>query len=168
MQEKAFQGSEDSEFHWTTEGIRRDSGPPRPRSVVSPPSSAEPDPPGSENRRFPRIDLKLPILYKILAEEPTVASVAAPPHLPTKTDNISPSGACLVLAERLDRGTVLALSIHLTDRGTISAVGRVVWSPPTETAHHFLIGLEFIVVYQKTRAKTEYLNANILKEILDP
>lgn len=98
-------------------------GPVRPKPAISPLSSSDPEPPGSENRRFPRIDLKLPILYKILTEEPTVASVAAVPHLPTKTDNISPSGACLVLAERLPRGTVLALSIHLTDRGTISAVG---------------------------------------------
>lgn len=151
------------------EGIRREVEPPvRLRSLPSKAVTDEEMPSGSENRRYPRIDLTLPILYKILPEEPLVSSQATLPDLPTKVDNISPTGACLVLAEKLPRGTNLALSLHVAGKGAISAVGRVVWSKPTETAHHYLTGLEFVVVYRKTRAKTEYLNTDILKDLLGP
>lgn len=167
MKEKALPGPEPHEFHWTMEGIRREVETPIPlrppvlREFVESDGATD-----LENRRFPRIDLTLPILYKILPEEPLVASQAALPNLPTKVDNISPTGACLVLAEKLPRGTNLALSLHVEKKGTISAVGRVVWAKPTETAHHFLTGLEFVVVYRKTHTKTEYLNTDVLKDLL--
>ncbi len=169
MKEKVIPVSETHEFHWSMEGIRREVEPAMRLKPVSPKASVEEDAPsGSENRRYPRIDLTLPILYKILPEEPLVASQATLPDLPTKVDNISPTGAGLVLAEKLPRGTNLALSLHVAGKGTISAVGRVVWSKPTETAHHYLTGLEFVVVYRKTRTKTEYLNTDILKDLLGP
>lgn len=169
MKEKAGPVQETHEFHWSMEGIRREVEPPVRVKPSPAKSTVEEDlPPGAENRRYPRIDLTLPILYKILPEEPLVASRATVPDLPTKMDNISPTGAGLVLAEKLPRGTILALSLHVAGKGPISAVGRVVWSKPTETAHHYLTGLEFVVVYRKTRAKTEYLNTDILKDLLGP
>ena len=169
MKEKAVPAQETHEFHWSVEGIRRQAEPAA-RPVPAPSKSMPEDdlPPGAENRRYPRIDLAVPILYKILPEEPVVASQATHPDLHTKVDNISPTGACLVLAEKLPRGTNMALSLHVAGKGAISAVGRVVWSKPTETAHHYLTGLEFVVVYRKTRAKTEYLDTDILKDLLGP
>lgn len=169
MKEKVVPAQESHEFHWSMEGIRREVEPPVRLKLVSSKSSDEEDvSSGPENRRYPRIDLTLPILYKILPEEPMVASHSAPPEHPTKVDNISPTGACLVLAEKLPKGTHLALSLHMAQKGAISAVGRVVWSKHTETAHHYLTGLEFVVVYRKTRTKTEYLNTDILKDLLGP
>jgi hypothetical protein len=151
------------------EGIRREVEPPVRLNVVASKASPEDDSgSGSDNRRYPRIDLTLPILYKILSDEPMVASHTTVPEKSTKVDNISPTGACLVLAEKLAKGTHLALSLHVAQKGAISAVGRVVWSKPTETAHHYLTGLEFVVVYRKTRAKTEYLSHDILKDLLGP
>ncbi|MBL8024095.1 MAG: PilZ domain-containing protein [Elusimicrobia bacterium] len=169
MKEKALPGPEPHEFHWTMEGIRREAEIPAPPRSPHLHVAAEDDAVGdSENRRYPRIDLTLPILYKILPDAPLVASQAALPTVPTKVDNISPTGACLVLAEKLPKGTNLALSFHVEKKGPISAVGRVVWAKPTETAHHFLTGLEFVVVYRKTHTKTEYLNTSVLKDLLDP
>jgi hypothetical protein len=169
VKEKVVPGQEAHEFHWSMEGIRRQAEPEvRVKATPLKPSADDDAPAGAESRRYPRIDLTLPILYKILPEEPLLASQNAFPDLPTKVDNISPTGACLVLAEKLPKGTHLALSLHVAQKGVISAVGRVVWAKPTETAHHFLTGLEFVVVYRKTRTKTEYLTTDILKDLLDP
>ena len=159
---------DDNEFLWGAEGIRRQE-PSEPSSAPPAPVNApegSPPPSAADHRRYPRIDLKLPILYKILNEEPTVASTAVRPFVQTESDNISPSGACLMLAETLPRGTVLALSIHLEDRQKVSAVGKVVWSQPTDTPHHFLTGLEFVVVYKKARTRTEYLSNDSLQDLL--
>jgi hypothetical protein len=126
-------------------------------------------------RKTPKIGViigsisRFPSFIKFCRKNPLVASHAAVPSKPGAAGgNISPTGACLVLAEKLARGTVLALSLHGLEGGSVSAVGKVVWSKPTETAHHYLTGLEFVVVYRKTRSKTEYLNTDILKSLLGP
>lgn len=169
MKEKVGPVQESHQFHWSMEGIRQELEPSVRLKIASSKSSDDDEASsGSENRRYPRIDLALPILYKILPEEPLVASHSTLPEHPTKVGNISPTGACLVLAEKLPKGTHLALSLHMAQKGAISAVGRVVWSKPTETAHHYLTGLEFVVVYRKTRTKTEYLNTDVLKDLLGP
>jgi hypothetical protein len=171
MGEAPDQNPEDHEFFWGAEGIRRIDQAEPAAAFPAPVPAAAPEEPSAplsaaDHRRYPRIDLKLPILYRILAEEPTVASTAVQPFVSSESDNISPSGACLMLAECLPKGAVLALSIHLEDRKKISAVGRVVWSQPTDVPHHFLTGLEFIVVYKKVHAHTEYMNADALQDLL--
>lgn len=169
VKEKMNPAPEPHEFHWTMDGIRREAEPkplvrPVPRDPVDEEGARDAD-----HRRYHRIDLTVPILYKILPEEPLVASqTTVPAKAGAAGGNISPTGACLVLAEKLPRGTVLALSLHGIEGGSLSAVGKVVWSKPTETAHHYLTGLEFVVVYRKTRSKTEYLNTDILKNLLGP
>jgi hypothetical protein len=154
-------------FHWSPQGIR----PPKSDAPDDgkPAGHAAPPPSGAEQRLYPRIDLKLPVLYKIMAEEPVVASTALQPFLPSKSDNISVKGVGLVLAEKLAKGTILALSIHMTEEKLkISAIGRVVWSQATDIPHHFLTGLEFIVVYKKTRSSTEYVDSSVLEKLLRP
>lgn len=158
--------SDDNEFHWTPDGIRRVE---ETRRAAGPPSAhpAKAEAPTStDHRRYPRIDLKVPILYRVLHEEPAVASAGLHPMLPTQIDNISVTGAGLVLAERLPPGTMLSLSLHLEDRKKISAVAKVVWSQPTDTPHHHLTGLDFIVVYRKVQSRTEYLNPSTLQDLL--
>jgi hypothetical protein len=155
-------------FHWSPQGIRA----PKPGESApgaAPAGHAAPPPSGAEQRLYPRIDLKLPVLYKIMAEEPVVASTALQPYLPSKSDNISVKGVGLVLAEKLTKGTILALSIHMTEeKQKISAIARVVWSQPTDISHHFLTGLEFIVVYKKTRSATEYVDSSVMQKLLHP
>lgn len=163
------ESEEPNGFVWSHQGIRPPVPNPKPSAASLPTSHAAPPPAGMEHRLYPRIDLKLPILYKILTEEPVVASTALHPYLPSRSDNISVKGVGLVLAERLSKGTILALSIHLAEnKQKISAIARVVWSQPTETPHHFLTGLEFIVVYRKTQSATEYMNVSVLEALLHP
>jgi c-di-GMP-binding flagellar brake protein YcgR len=158
---------DNNEFHWTPEGIRRVEEPAPVPSPASAPARDYDPAPDAESRRYPRIDLKVPILYRILTEEPNLASAGLHPDLPTRTDNISVTGAGLVLAEKLVPGTLLALSIHLESKKKISAVAKVVWSQPTETPHHHLTGLEFVVVYRKASSHTEYMSPIALKNLLE-
>jgi hypothetical protein len=158
---------DNNEFHWTPEGIRRVEEPAAPPAMVPTSANAFDPAPDAESRRYPRIDLKVPILYRILTEEPNLASAGLHPDLPTRTDNISVTGAGLLLAENIAPGTLLALSIHLENKKKISAVAKVVWSQPTETPHHHLTGLEFVVVYRKASAHTEYISPTALKSLLE-
>jgi c-di-GMP-binding flagellar brake protein YcgR len=158
---------DNNEFHWTPDGIRQVEEPSRSPASGTPAPRAYDPAPNAESRRYPRIDLKVPILYRILTEEPNLASTGLHPDLPTRTDNISVTGAGLVLAEKLASGTLLALSIHLESKKKISAVAKVVWSQPTETPHHHLTGLEFVVVYRKASSHTEYMSPAALKNLLE-
>ncbi len=157
--------SDPSAFRWSHEGIR----PPEAEEKRVPAAANEnpaPAPTGPEQRRFPRIDLKLPVLYKIMADEPVLASTALNPCFPTRSGNVSVQGACLVLAERLPGGTILALSIHLAENhDKLSAVARVVWAEGADVPHHFLTGIEFIVVYRKHASKTEYMDPSVLQKL---
>jgi c-di-GMP-binding flagellar brake protein YcgR len=122
-----------------------------------------------EQRLYPRIDLELPILYKVMGEEPSVLSAGLHPDLPATSGNISVKGVCMVLAERIAKGTVLGLSIHVAgERQKISALARVVWSRPTETPHHFLTGLSFISVYRKTSTDMEVMDVSALEKLFTP
>lgn len=152
-------------FLWSPQGIRpptsRETKPPKaaPNGQETPPSEAD-------QRLFPRIDLELPILYKVMGDEPTTLSAVIHPDLPAVSDNVSAKGVCMVLAERIPQGTVLGLSIHLAgEKQKVTALARVVWSRPTETPHHFLTGLTFISVYRKTGAETEVMDATALHKL---
>jgi hypothetical protein len=138
----------DSLFVWSSGGIRRIRK--KIKELLKPkPASASPlSPPGhSEHRRYPRLDLKLPILYKVLGEGASRIPTSVRPYLLAESSNVSPIGLCLSLEEPLPCDTVLALSIHMPEqRQKFSALGRVVWTRPADTPNHFLIGLQFVVV----------------------
>lgn len=162
---QAHNAGNPEEFLWSHEGIhpRVGEAPPQP----PPAAEAEGAIDEMDQRRYPRIDLKLPVLYRVMGEEPATASQTLSPETPAKADNISFTGACLVLAERLPAGTNVALSIHLPEeRQKISAVAKVVWSQDTDVMHHFLTGLHFIVLYKKTSTGTEYVTASLLQKFL--
>lgn len=166
MVDDALSGSTEHHFHWSPGGIRPPSATPRtrpPQDDVAPPPSHD------EQRNYPRIDLRVPIVYRILDGEPMLASTAvAGTDKSGHSDNISAKGACLMLAEKLAKGTVLALTIHLPEpRQKISAVARVVWSTNTDVAHHHLIGLEFITLYRNAAGLMEPLQNDFLDQILD-
>jgi hypothetical protein len=112
-------------------------------------SSPEPvhQPRPEDQRRYARLDLRLPILYKVLGINSSRIPVQVRPYLLAQSTNISPIGLCFTLAEQFETGTVLALTIHMVEkREKYTAVGRVVWARPAEIPGHFLTGVEFVVV----------------------
>jgi len=106
-----------------------------------------PAPTSSEMRSYPRLDLKLPILYKVIGKDDSKLPSQVRPYLMAQSTNISPLGLCLNLPEHLEPGSILALSIHVVDqREKFNAVGRVLWTQVSPMPDHFLTGLQFVVV----------------------
>ncbi|HOW27924.1 MAG TPA: PilZ domain-containing protein [Elusimicrobiota bacterium] len=101
----------------------------------------------SERRRYPRIDLSLPIMYKVVGSHYSQLPANVQPYLMADSKNVSPIGVCLDLAEHLPSGAILTLSIHPPDsKESFSAMARVVWSQASETPGHYSTGLQFVVV----------------------
>jgi c-di-GMP-binding flagellar brake protein YcgR len=75
-----------------------------------------------ERRVFPRLNASVDVEYNVLEKKGEKRRRSA-------SKNISVSGICLIVYEKIDVGNVLALKIHLTDVNYIIEVeGRVVWS----------------------------------------
>jgi hypothetical protein len=158
-----------SSFVWSPHGIEPLAPEVLPEPIPAPSASAEEDP--GDQRHFPRLDLKLPVLYRVVDGRSVGAAPSPAPGAPSSrsghSDNISPTGACLLLAESLPQGTQVALTIHLEVTGEkISALGRVVWVKTTDNPAHFLTGLRFISVYKKTFTNVEYLDPEYLAGLL--
>lgn len=137
----------ESLFVWTSGGIRHIQKKIKRIFFASkslpPPADVLP----AEQRNYPRLDLRLPILYKVVGEGASRIPPHVRPFLLARSTNVSPIGLCLNLEEELPRDTVLILTIHLLNsRQKFSAVGRVVWARAAEPPDHFLTGLQFVVV----------------------
>ena len=136
-------------YVWTGGDIQRvekefgNASVPAPAAANQPPAAT-----GSiEHRRYPRLDLKLPILYKVLGQDSSLIPSNVRPYLMSESTNVSALGLCLNLPEEFAPGTVLALSIHMVDeREKFSAVGRVLWTQASTPDGHFLTGVQFVVV----------------------
>jgi hypothetical protein len=143
---EASRESGDTVFLWSSGGIRRSLEESRP---VRAPRRRKARPPTSrvvESRRYPRLDLKLPILYRVVGDDLSRLPAAVRPALLAQTRDISPIGLCLSLAETLRPGDVLALTLHLMEqREKVEALARVVWCRPAGDSVHTLTGLQFVV-----------------------
>lgn len=138
--------AKDSLFLWSSGGIRRVQEKITRIFRRSAPRAGGEDK-SAEPRRYPRLDLKLPIMYRILGEDASRIPPPVRPLLLAQSTNISPIGLCLSLAEELPPDTVLALSIHVMNpREKFSALGRVVWTKTGESPGEFLTGLQFVVI----------------------
>ena len=133
-------------FVWSSSDIRclsEDARPAHPhlrREDISPPGSLD-------SRRYPRLDLKLPILYRLVGDDISEAPIAVRPFLLAKSQDVSPIGLCMSLEEAFPIGSLLALTIHLVEpKEKFEALARVVWSRPSGDSIHNLIGLQFVVV----------------------
>ncbi len=130
---------------------------------------ANPAPRPEDQRRFPRLDLKLPILYKVLGHNASRIPTHVRPYLLAQSTNISPIGLCFTLAEKFENGTVLALTIHVMEKKeTFSAIGRVIWTQPADSTGHFLTGVEFVVVEEDKLKKDGHGRMRALMEEMDP
>jgi Tfp pilus assembly protein PilZ len=143
--------AKESVFLWSASGVRQvqkpQAAPPEKASRPEPEAKSQPQTHPSSKRRFPRLDMKLPILYRVLGERSSRIPPGVRPYLMAESTNISPIGLCVNLEEPLAAGTVLALTFHVMEkREKFSAVGRVVWFEPAQEPGHFLTGLQFVVV----------------------
>ena len=95
-----------------------------------------------ERRRFPRLAFNVEVEYKVLEAEATEA-------LASYSKDISAVGICIILLDKVDKGTLLDLKFFLPDLdGTIFAQGRVVWIEEfvvgdMKTGKAFEAGIEF-------------------------
>lgn len=133
-------------FVWSMGGIRTGleaSRPPAPKRRRRVPTAD----PSLDTRRYPRLDLKLPIQYRILGDSRAHVPGPVRPFLLAQSRDASPLGLCLALEEELPSGCVLALNVHLVEeREKFEALARVVWCRPAETPSLHLVGLQFVVV----------------------
>jgi c-di-GMP-binding flagellar brake protein YcgR len=98
-----------------------------------------------ERRRFPRLDASLGITWHKIAGEDDVVS-----------ENISLTGLCMIIYEKLEAGEQLSFSIELPDRSRISATGRVAWCRAfrlsgQEAPVNYDVGVEFLDITQTAR-----------------
>lgn len=100
-----------------------------------------------DSRRYPRLDLRLPIQYRVLGESRSHVPEPVRPFLLAQSRDVSPLGLCLALDEPLASGSILALNVHLVEeRERFEAVARVVWCRPAQGEARHLVGLQFVVV----------------------
>jgi hypothetical protein len=133
-------------FLWSAGGLRRTSEERRPALVRARRKTALPAA-SLDSRRYPRLDLKIPILYRVLGEDVSQVPANVRPALTARSRDVSPIGMCLSLEESLRPGTVLSLTFHLVEeRERFEALARVVWSRPAGDSVHTLTGLQFVVV----------------------
>jgi hypothetical protein len=147
----------ESFFLWSTGGIRRIRRRLR-VALGARPSRSGGFSPFSESRRYPRLDLEFPILYKVLGETNQRIPSEVRPYLLARSTNVSPLGLCMSLGEKLPNGTVLALTLHVVDRREkFHAIGRVTWTrPAAELPGRFLTGIQFVVVEGETVKREEH------------
>jgi len=139
-------GDHETVFVWSSGDIRRMSEEPRtPRHRAAP--RPPPEPESVDTRRYPRVDLKLPILYRLVGEDLSEAPEAARPFLIARSRDVSSVGLCLSLEETFSTGSVLALTIYSVEaKEKFEALARVVWSRPEEGSGRRLVGLQFVVM----------------------
>jgi hypothetical protein len=116
------------------------------RSVPGPAVRALPEDAAPDKRRYHRLDLRLPILYKVMGDDASQIPLDVQPFLLAESANISPMGLCLELSEKLPRGATLSIRIHMDKGESFTAVGCVAWTRPSDVHGHFLTGLKFVVV----------------------
>ena len=139
-------GDHETVFVWSSGEIRLTSEEPRThhrRVARRPPPEAEP----LDTRRYARVDLKLPILYRLVGEDLSEAPEAARPFLIARSRDVSSVGLCLSLEESFPTGSILALTIYSVEpKEKFEALARVVWSRPEEGSGRHLVGLQFVVM----------------------
>lgn len=104
-------------------------------------------PPAIETRRYPRVDLRLSLQYRVLRGGPADIPSTVRPFLLAQSRDVTPLGMCLALSTALSIDSVLSLQVHGADgREKFEALGRVVWCRPAADGLLHLVGVQFVVV----------------------
>ena len=104
-----------------------------------------------ERRKFPRLAASVDVEYNILKKKASLKQK-------TLSKNISAGGICLIVYEKIEPGTELALRFHLSDSDyNIKAKGRVVWMSPfsvgSEQQERYDLGIEFTQIDKQAQEK---------------
>jgi c-di-GMP-binding flagellar brake protein YcgR len=103
-----------------------------------------------EQRRYPRLDAKVKIIYGVMARM----------HKPfsSLSTNVSGGGICIPLERRLKKGEILELEMDLPGRRQpLFALGKVAWvkkvpaNAKDAKYYPFQAGIEFVAIEQDER-----------------
>lgn len=108
--------------------------------------------PGEERRKYPRLSAAVVEYFPVGKEESTETSF---------TRDVGAGGICIIVSERIEKDTILALKIYLPDIDTpIEAKGKVVWINESSFLRtkaskkgHYDLGIEFVTLGEKDREK---------------
>jgi hypothetical protein len=176
---KGTSDADEPMFVWSSADIRRVAEPKRAPPAPPPAATGRQKRPrrasgtakntsSVDSRRFPRLDLKLPILYRILQGDAGHLPAAVRAPLLAQSKDISPIGLCLSLEEQLSSGSLLELTLHMVERREkFEALARVVWSRPVGDSVHFLTGLQFVVVQDGRLREERHAQMEALVRLLD-
>ena len=91
------------------------------------------------NRRFLRVDVKLPVTYR------SPSSTEAKPSI---TRDVGGAGVCLLANEEFPKGTRLDVELGMPSvEEPIRFVGEVVWCGPNpKRPRSFFVGLSFVTI----------------------
>ena len=91
------------------------------------------------NRRFVRVDVKLPVTYR------SPSSTEAKPSI---TRDVGGAGICLLANEEFPKGTRLDVEFRLPSvEDSIRFIGEVVWCGPNpKRPRSFFVGLSFVTI----------------------
>ncbi len=113
-----------------------------------------------ERRKFPRLNFRVNFEYNILNKTRIKDE-------PAETKNISESGICIILLDKVTVGDKLNLKFHFPNINTpIKTTGIVVWTQEftvgiVDTSIAYDVGVEFIDISQEDRDK---INQYIAKQ----
>ena len=101
---------------------------------------------GKERRRFPRIDGKISVQYRILSTFSSLDfKVLERKIFKGHTKNFSSNGLCIKTHNIIPLNAILDLVINFPER-SIKVVGRVAWSKETEKPGEFYTGIEYVAI----------------------
>ncbi len=109
-----------------------------------------------ENRRDNRVNLSVPVRYKIFQIENLEKDVKDPTlGLKAEIQDLSLGGLQVVSDKPFQSGSVLELEVDIPKVGLIRTVAKVIWCRPREGSSkgEFNSGIQFIPVYEEDLKK---------------
>jgi c-di-GMP-binding flagellar brake protein YcgR len=103
-----------------------------------------------DKRNFPRLSASVEVGYTLLKD--------AADKKTTYTKNISAGGICLIVYEKIEPGSILALKLQLPDvQKTIEVQGKVVWTShftiDSDQRDRYDLGIEFNEIDESLRQR---------------
>lgn len=104
-----------------------------------------------ERRKFPRLDKKVTIKYKILTDlERELLPDFQDLVQETVTRNISVQGVCIKTGHYVEPGKILGLEIQFPEiEEPIRGIGKIIWSKELYQKDEYYSGVEFIAMKEK-------------------
>jgi len=119
-----------------------------------------------DRRKFPRIDSKVKVIYKILTDEEKHMFLDFSDYAhEALSRNLSIEGLCIKTGKYLSPGSSIAVEIIFPEISEpVRALGRVIWSKDLESSGEFYSGIEFIAIKDKYFDEMSQIVANYFVE----